>query len=211
VKPLAGAVVLALCTLTAATTGAADDGLAAISRMLDRSPVICAEFTQSKTLRVLKRPLVSSGRLVFLADKGILWQVREPFPTRLLVKQDALIRWNESGEPERIGFAQSPVFGAFARVFISMFTGAFTPLQENFTIASHLTEKNWRLDLTPRDQDAGENILAKIFARIRVMGSRFVDELEIEERRGDRTRITFTNMGTTTCRLDTAEKGYFDQ
>lgn len=173
--------------------------------------MICADFTQSKTLRVLKRPLVSSGRLVFLADKGILWQVREPFPTRLLVKRDALIRWNESGEPERIAFAQSPVFGAFARVFIAMFTGAFAPLRENFAIESHLTEAAWRLDLTPRDRDAGENVLARIFTRIRATGGRFVDALEIEERRGDRTRITFSNVSTTTCRLDAAEKGYFDQ
>lgn len=205
-KPLPGALALALWGFTAITPVKADDTLSGISHMLDRNSRICGNFAQRKVLRVLKRPLLSTGRVVFLADKGILWQVRKPFPTRLLVKRDALIKWNDSGEPQRIGFEQSPIFGALARVFMAVFTGDIKPLRGNFEIESTIDNKTWRLTLTPKDK-----VLANLFAKVRASGGRFVDELKIEESGGDQTRIEFNNVSTKSCQLDNAEKGYFAQ
>ena len=168
--------------------------------------MICADFTQTKSLRVLKRPLVSKGRVVFLAEKGILWQIREPFATRILVKRDALVNWNDAGEAQRLSFEQSPIFGALARVFMALFTGEVDPLRKFFQIDLDIGKSSWQLTLTPRDKD-----FAKIIARVRAMGGRFVNELRMEEGRGDQTLIEFSNMATQSCRLDNTEKGYFAQ
>jgi hypothetical protein len=206
VKTLFGVFALVLWASSAITSVRADDTLSEISRTVVRNSIICADFIQKKSLRVLERPLLSTGKVHFVADKGILWQVREPFPTRLLVKRDALIKWNDSGEPQRLSFAQSPIFDALARVFIAVFTGEVEPLRKNFEIGSHMENSIWRLTLTPRDKS-----LAQIFKRVHASGGRFVDELGIEERRGDHTQIKFVNMNTTSCQLDESEKGYFAQ
>lgn len=182
----------------------ASEPLSKISHLLAAHPKLCADFTQSKSLRVLTRPLVSNGRLVFLADKGILWRVRDPFPTQLLIKQDVLINWDDGGKAVRIGFDQSPVFGTLSRVFMAFFTGELTPLRDTFQINSHVNMPNWQVTLTPKDK-----AFAAIIAQVRADGGQFVDTLSIREGRGDQTTITFSNMTTQSCRLDDAEKAYF--
>ena len=168
--------------------------------------MICADFIQTKSLRALKRPLVSKGQVIYLAEKGILWQIREPFPTRLLVKRDALVKWNDAGEAQRLSFAQSPIFGALARIFTALFTGEVDPLRKFFQIDSDIGTSSWQLTLTPLDKD-----LARIIARVRARGGRFVNELRIKEGRGDQTLIKFSNMTAQSCQLDNSEKGYFAQ
>jgi hypothetical protein len=178
--------------------------LSKISHLLAAHSRLCADFTQSKTLRVLTRPLVSQGRLVFRADKGVLWRVRTPFPTQVLIKQDALINWDYDGRPVRIGFEQSPIFGTLSRVFMAFFTGDLTRLSDAFRIESTMSMPNWQVSLTPRNK-----AFAAIIAHVRADGSQFVDALRITEGNGDQTTITFSNMTALSCRLDDAEKAYF--
>jgi hypothetical protein len=182
----------------------AEDALSEIGGRLAKHAVICADFTQSKSLRALTRPLVSRGRFVFVAEKGVLWQVREPFPTQAVIKKDALISWNNEGKPQRLGFEKNPIFRSLSRVILAVFSGNTNQLQETFQVESAVTRSNWRLVLTPRDKS-----FAAIIARIRASGDRFIDELRIEEGRGDQTVITFSGMNTESCLLDNAEKNYF--
>ena len=182
----------------------ADNSLSDIRQLLAKNSVICADFTQNKSLRALTRPLVSQGRLVFVAGKGVLWQVREPFATQVLVKSDALIKWNDEGVPQRLSFGQSPVFRTLSQVFLAVFTGDINRLWKTFEIESDVRQSRWRLTLTPRDPG-----FAAIIETVRVSGGRFVDELLIEEGRGDRTLIRFSGMNEESCQLDNAEKDYF--
>ena len=181
-----------------------EDSLIEIGRRLARNAMICADFTQSKSLRALTRPLVSRGRFVFIAEKGVLWRVREPFPSQVLIKKDALISWDGEGKPQRLGFGKNPIFRSLSRVFLAVFSGELDRLRETFEIESAVSQSNWRLVLTPLDT----GFAAKI-ARIRASGGRFVVELRIEEGRGDKTVVKFSGMNTKSCLLDNAEKRYF--
>lgn len=198
--------ILALFACLAFTPVQAADSLTAIREMLAKEALICAEFTQSKQMRALTRPLVSTGRLIFVARKGVLWQVRHPFATRILIKQDALIKWNDDGAAERISFGQAPIFRALSQVFLAVFDGDIEPLRESFKIDSDVTGSLWRLTLVPLDSR-----FAAIIATIRVSGGRYVEELLIQEGRGDRTLIRFAGAGTGPCRLREEEKNYFAQ
>ncbi len=182
----------------------AEESLSEIGRRLAKNAMICADFTQSKSLRALTRPLVSRGRLVFIAEKGVLWQVRKPFPSQVLIKKDALISWDGEGKPRRLGFGKNPIFRSLSRVFLAVFSGEIDRLRETFEIESAVSQSNWRLILTPLDTG-----FSAIIAKIRASGGRFVDELRIEEGRGDKTVIRFSGMNTESCLLDNAEKRYF--
>ena len=182
----------------------ASEPLSKISHLLAAHSRICADFTQSKALRVLTRPLVSRGRFVFLSGKGVLWRVREPFPTQVLIKQDVLINLDDSGKAEHLGFDQRPVFGTLSRVFMAFLTGELTPLRDTFQINSQLNMPNWQVTLTPRDK-----AFAAVIAQVGANGGKFVDALRIREGRGDQTTIKFSNLTTHSCRLDNAEKTYF--
>ena len=200
--------ILALATgaLLAITPVKAEESLSEIGRRLAKNSMICADFSQSKSLRALTRPLVSRGRLVFIAEKGVLWRIREPFPTQVLIKKDALISWNDEGKPQRLGFGQNPIFRSLSRVMLAVFSGEIDRLRETFEIESAVSKSSWRLMLTPLDKN-----FAATISRISASGGRFVDELRIEEGRGDQTVIKFSGMNTESCQIDGAEKNYFLQ
>jgi hypothetical protein len=180
--------------------------IADIHALLTRGEVICADFVQEKQLKALKRPLLSRGRLVFVAGKGVLWQVREPFAARFLVKSDELIKWDDAGAPQRLSLGQAPVFRALSEVFLAVFTAELKGLEDTFELTTSVARSRWRLTLTPRDPG-----FAGIIAALQVSGSDFVEELVIREGRGDRTRIRFSGVNTTSCQPSAAEKGYFAQ
>lgn len=185
---------------------AAEDTLTAIGQRLAKHTVLCGEFTQSKRLKALTRPLDSSGRLAFIAGQGVLWEVLEPFPARVVIKNNALIKWDDDGSVRRVEFSHSPLFNALSRVFQAVFSGDVEALRTSFRITPEQTPSGWHLILKPLDSR-----LSAIVESVRVSGNRFIDELEIAERRGDQTEIRFEKMASDTCQLSAAEKQYLAQ
>lgn len=172
-----------------------------ISRLLTRAPLVCGAFTQSKTLKALTRPLVSTGRVVFVSGTGVLWQITSPFPSQVLVKKDALIRWDSANMPKRSGFGQTPQFRALSDVFFAVFAGDTSRLETSFETTSNIEANRWSLDLVPRDKAFASQI-----TKIYVSGATFVDELRITEGQGDRTDIRFDGLAADGCVLSAAEK-----
>jgi hypothetical protein len=201
-RTLAIAIIAAASAMTASAK--ADEPLSLIRHLLLQNSIICADFEQHKSLRALNRPLVSRGKLRFLAGTGILWQVQEPIPTRVLIKNDALVKWDEENKPHRLSVGQTPIFQALSDVFAAVFSGEMEGLRDAFEVEPEINDPNWRLTLTPRDKS-----LSAIISAIRLAGGRFIEELIIEERRGDQTLIQFSNVTAKTCELSSAEQGYF--
>lgn len=203
---IAGILLLALCVSLVARASYADDALSSIAQRLTKSELVCGKFIQSKSLRALTRPLVSHGNMIFVAGKGVLWEILEPFPTRALVTGDALIKWDDNNVPHRVSYGQTPAFRALSEVFLSVFAGELGQLRKTFTVESNSDRRNWQLTLVPREAK-----FAAIIAAIRVSGDHFVDEINIGEGRGDKTLIKFSDMNAETCQLGDAEKSYFAQ
>jgi len=178
------------------------DNVSDIGRLLTRAPLVCGTFIQSKTLTALTRPLVSNGRVIFASGTGVLWQIRSPFPSQALVKEDALIRWDSENVPRRSGFGKTPQFRALSDVFFAVFAGDTGGLANSFDITTNIDTESWSLSLQPRDSEFAARI-----SNIYVSGGRFVEKLRITEGKGDRTDIRFENLTADGCVLTSAEKG----
>lgn len=200
-RPVAG--VMALAAVLAAAAPTLGSEISDIRGLLTREPLVCGGFTQRKFLKALTRPLVSRGRVVYAEGKGVLWQVLTPFPARVLVKADALIRWDDDDRPKRTGLGKSPPFRALSDVFLAVFAGDTGRLSEAFEVDVVTTQGAWRFDLKPRD-----DVFAGQITGIRVSGDRVVKELELAEGRGDRTVIRFRDLTGDGCALSAAEKRY---
>jgi len=180
--------------------------IADVGRLLTQAPLVCGTFTQTKFLTALTRPLVSEGRMIFASGAGILWKIKSPFPSQVLVKADALIRWNDNNVPQRTGFGQSPEFRALADVFFAVFAGNTEGLATAFHTSATVGPKSWALNLKPRDSRFAARI-----AKIEVSGGRFVREFRIVEGQGDRTEIRFKDLTAVDCVVTNAEKEFLAQ
>jgi outer membrane lipoprotein-sorting protein len=183
---------------------AQDPELAEIAKRLSRSAVLRADFHQEKTIKILSRPLLSRGRMIFHSGRGILWEINEPYAARMLLKSDHIIEWKTKGPPIRSGFAAVPVLRALSHVILSALAGDFDQLYKEFGVKKNPAGIGWWLTLSPKTP-----ALAGVVSKVEIRGNRFIKSISLFEARGDQTVIQFSGFRTEPSDLDEHEKTYF--
>lgn len=201
---LASLVAASLLTGLLAPAATADMGLPEIQQRLLKSNMLRATFDQEKNLRALSRPLVSYGKLLFLADKGVLWQVMEPYPAIVLMKPDAIIEWNGEGEMRRADTASNPVFRALSEIILSILSGDTQLIGQYFEFSPAEADVGWQLVLRPKSEE-----LAAAVSSVQIFGDRFVEKVQINETKGDTTKLQFSEFSVGPFELNEIEKSHF--
>jgi outer membrane lipoprotein-sorting protein len=157
----------------------ADDVLAEITRRLVKTHITQGNFQQQKHLKVLKKPLISSGSFTYDQNKGVIWKTLTPVESILLVNESRLL--TDQGE--------QAVPAAFGKVFKAMLGGDLAHLTDGFTITGTDQLTSWQLELTPKDE-----MLRKVISTMVLSGDNELRGLEIRESGGNITRIGFTHV-----------------
>ena len=195
--------VIGVCSLAAIAAARSPSGeralLADISAHLAAPPVLRADFRQEKRLKALSRPLVSRGRLIFAAGKGISWRVDEPYAMQILLTPDRVVE-RRDGATRGIDTTPNPFYQLLSQAFLALMAGDITPLEAQFAAKPVSVAVGWSVDLVPRDP-----ALAGAIASINLRGDRFVDEVRVREARGDETIVTFSGFRAEPAELTAAE------
>ena len=182
VRLLLVATLAALTPLHAAET----DTLARIGAQLEQHAVIRAEFTQHKQMAAMKRPLVTSGRLVFSRQHGVLWQIEQPLRISYVLGEERIVEIGADGVRRERGVRDVPGLAQVGRVFRAMLGANSAALREQFEATVHGDPAQWEIILTPRNAQ-----LAQFLTRLQLSGGRFVSDISIAEAGGDTTQINF--------------------
>lgn len=75
----------------------ADVNLGALSTALKPQGAVRGEFEQTRTLKALKRPLVSRGSFVFSPDQGLMWAQNQPFENLLILSETRMLSRDSEG------------------------------------------------------------------------------------------------------------------
>jgi len=161
------------------TQSYATELIADITSRLVKAPITQGTFQQEKQLKILSKPLMSSGLFTYDQSKGVIWQTLAPVPSLLLVNESQLI----SGQGEQ------NVPAAFGKVFKAMLGGDLNELTEGFLMTGENKNNTWQLQLTPTDE-----FLQKIINTITLSGDSELRTLELQEVTGNFTRISFTQI-----------------
>ncbi|WP_262963943.1 outer membrane lipoprotein carrier protein LolA [Methylobacter psychrophilus] len=153
--------------------------LAEISARLVKTPITQGSFQQEKRLKVLRKPLISTGTFTYHQSKGVIWKTLTPIPSLLLVNESHLLT----------GQGEQAVPAAFGKVFKAMLGGDLKQLTEGFLITGENKKPSWQLQLKPKDE-----FLQKIISTILLTGDTELRALEIQEVTGNLTRISFTQV-----------------
>jgi outer membrane lipoprotein-sorting protein len=177
---------LGLALLLGLTASAqASPVLAYLTARLDQASAIHADFVQTKTLQALKRPLRTSGKLVFARDHGVLWRIEKPYQASYALSTEKITEIGLDGSRKVRSAREVPALAQVGRVFQAIFQGNVRGLEEHFAVTVNGDAEHWRVDLAPKP--ALQRFIKSIVAR----GGRYLDLIEIEEAQGDRTRIEF--------------------
>jgi len=191
-----------LLSLAAAGTARADNAaVASIQSQLAPFGALQGHFHQSKTIRVLSRPLVSSGDFVLVKDKGLVWRTTSPLTTGVRITPQGIAQLKDGKATVLVSAKDQPGMSAVGKVLFAVFSLDLQRLQQHFAIrsASAPVGKPWTATLTPTDPG-----VAKFVKSISLQGEKTVTSLELTEANGDVTAIHFSDV--VLSRAPTAEE-----
>jgi len=170
---------LMLCLLAFGQAVAGDAALTEIAARLAKTPITQGDFRQQKQLKVLHKPLISTGSFTYDQSKGVIWKTLTPVVSLLLVNESKLLT----------GQGEQAVPAAFGKVFKAMLGGDLAELTDGFSVTGTDQKTSWQLELTPKDE-----MLKKIISTMLLSGDTELSWLEIRETGGNVTRISFDNI-----------------
>ncbi|WP_043762341.1 outer membrane lipoprotein carrier protein LolA [Aeromonas taiwanensis] len=175
----AGLLLLLVWPLQAAPLSRAE-----VQQLLALSQAKEARFEQEKQVAGLSQPLRASGELLLVRDLGLWWQQQKPFPLTLTLTPTRMVQ-QMAGQPATV--IDNPQLLEFSQMLLALFGSDEVTLGRYFTIDFHSTEAGWQLVLVPSQAP-----LDKVFASLTLSGQGQLDQLLIEDRQGDSTRIRFS-------------------
>jgi outer membrane lipoprotein-sorting protein len=170
---------LLLCFLLSFNYSHADDVLAQITNRLAKAEITQGDFQQEKQLKILRKPLRSTGTFTYHQSKGVIWKTLTPIASLLLVNDTRLLTTQ----------GKQAVPAAFGKVFKAMLGGDLNQLTDGFSITGSDQKPAWQLELKPKDE-----LLQKIISSIMLSGDNELRLLEIQEAGGNLTRIKFDQI-----------------
>ena len=174
--------------LTAGTPAfAAEDAalLDALAARFGKTAVVSSEFTQTRTLAALTRPVKSTGRLVYARDRGVIWQIEKPYRATYIIDDARIVEIDANNVRRERSTKEAPAVAEVGRVFRSIVSGDRKTLVEYFRVEATGDPQKWELRLAPREK------VAPFLKGVVVRGGQFIDHISLTEPSGDRTDLAF--------------------
>lgn len=156
-----------------------------IASQVGKDRIIHAEFTQTRRLAALKRPVVSRGKVVVAGGQGIVWEIEHPYRATYVIRKDAIAEVDQAGRRKTGPAEQAQHVRRAAHLIGALLELNEEALAEQFSASVGGNIDQWTVDLASRDA------LARFIAKITLRGGPFVDEVVIVETSGDSSRLEF--------------------
>jgi len=137
-------------------------------------------FTQTRILKGLKRPIVSTG-VVLVDGETVLWTVKEPIEIVTRITKTGVTQAVDGGAPEPLGPEGSDAVLVQSGL-MDLLKGQLSALDTRYSVKRVAREKGegWRLDMTPK----GEQLKGWI-AGLDVEGCNRIETVSIRQANGD--------------------------
>jgi outer membrane lipoprotein-sorting protein len=190
---------------TEAPVSAKSAGLVSqIAAHLGHAKGIRARFTQTQTRSALKQPLVSTGSLLLVRERGVIWRIDTPYQATYLITDAGVSEVTAAGE--RVDGKEPRGARGVAdvsKMMRAMLGGDLTALYSRFDVQADGTPARWHMQLTPNQPQ-----LAQAIKGLQMAGGDYLQTLRITLANGDITTLDFTDS-TTVTELTPAEQKLF--
>ena len=150
-----------------------------------------AAFVERQYLRILERPLESSGELFYEAPGHIEKSTSLPRPASLIL-DGGTVRIGRGTRTYAVSLRDYPQLAPLLESIRGTLAGDRVALERSFAVAFESAADQWTLGLVPRD--AG---VAALVARIRITGAgATVHEIETQQADGDRSVMTIQELAS---------------
>ncbi len=170
---------------------------------LAKTTLMRANFQQKKQLPNTNKTFVSSGKVVFAKNQGVLWQISSPVKADLIMTAKNMVQ-KTANTQSRISLEQNQ-HASTATVFLGLMSGDSKTLNDNFSIKSaKYTAQSWQIALSPKSAT-----MKKLFNDIQIDGAKNINKIIIKDKSQGTTTITFSGHQHSTGTLSDSENALF--
>ncbi len=160
-----------------------------ISTKFRSQKIVHSEFIMTKHIASITKPLVSKGTMLASLQHGIVWAQSVPFAMRFIMQNDKMVQIVNNNKPVVITAKSSPQMFHFNSLLQSLFVADKAVIEKNFAVDFKSEGKSFSIDLKPLISP-----LDKVFSKIVIHGSDFIDSIRLEDTQGDSTEVKFVNQ-----------------
>lgn len=155
---------------------------------------IDASFTQVKSISLLNDKLVAQGKLLFSAPDCLRWEYTKPYRYTFIMNGHR-VKFSNSRGTNVVDLNTAKLFRNIADIIMQTVTGRCLGPDSRFRYRIYPAGADmWKIVLTPKDKQ-----MAAMFSNVTLKVSRKsgkVHSIEIKEKAGDVTEITFNTFRT---------------
>lgn len=163
------------------------DQLEDVYKRISAHPVTKGEFTQEQYIKVADRSLISRGNFVMAADKGVIFEIAEPFPSSMVVTEDKLVQTLSGNVVAVMDGKENAMFKNIAKIIHSVFSNDVQVLKDNFQVSVTGGPKDV-VELVPKDP-----LLSMLFLKITLAVGDSIDSVSVIETGGNWVNYNFNN------------------
>lgn len=191
------------CAISLANAKTIDTAL--LSELLPQQCVFAGEFTQSRTLQNIPVPLISSGKLFFSCDGGLIWQTNIPITETLVYsKQKHYFQIQDDGQVQGL---KTRVHAYLAQVLLSLMGADIEQLQQNFVVSDGVEEVSVEKNQT---KESNKQSMTAVLQPRNKRFKKFLREIVLVHKDDIRT-IEMINVDGQTTLVEISQPKYFDE
>lgn len=173
-----------------------------VIKQLQNNILIRSQFKQFRKLKILKKPLISTGRINFFSGTGIIWEIKEPINSKIIISENKTTEITSLNGKDTIN--TRPNTTGFYIVLESIFNGNIKQIKKHFTANFSGNISNWIINLTPTTEP-----LNKIFTNIKLSGTQQINSIVFNDYNHDTTIIELMAAQKNPEPITKKEEAYF--
>lgn len=193
-KRLTSILLLLICLITFSSEALAQSASQMASQIESATKSITSlqcDFTQTKTLKMLKDKLTSKGKMLYNGGKQLRWEYTSPYQYVFIINNQTVTMKSSKGT-NNIDVKSSRTFQGITRLMMNSLTGKCISDSKEFKATLKVSGKEWLAILTPQQKD-----FKQMFSTITLHYDpqrKLIVQVDMTERSGDITQITLTNI-----------------
>jgi len=109
-------------------------------------------FIEEKRMTVLRKPLTSSGYLLFIPTHGLYRHLQKPFEQEMLITPEVIHQRQANDRTTALALDTLPGAKAFVGAFLALFSGSWDSLLTHFEVYFAQNKAQWQLGLKPTNE-----------------------------------------------------------
>lgn len=149
------------------------------------------DFTQTKSMKLLKKEMKSNGVMYFKQPNKLRWQYTSPYDYTFIMNGDK-VRIKSTKSTQDINVQGNKIFRQITNIILNTVTGGGLKSASDFTVEVYKSDKGYFAKLYPKKKEVKQiyNVIEIYFNSSLTM----VSSVRMIEKTGDETLVNLNNL-----------------